>query len=286
MALSGLARSSFQKLRGTTALFQAECVHESRVWAQKWPLTKRPLFISLGAAALRTSKSSCPSDGVASAVSSSEKEPFRIKSFCPQSTRTRFWRLCQLSEKAFFYFVIEIPDSYCLSLIFGICLQPEQSESVSVFSFPRGSRLTDVRITHTISRWFPAPERTVQLTELHPLSPGPGLVLCGFSGFCKAEPLMKKTVLKRSVAPGLIVEFQHSPAGERTASQRREQAPDETSVYCSLSWEEYSCYRFQDFLSPGASSLQLCPSQIQPHRPTHPLGRKSWGLGAAEHLLS
>uniref|UniRef100_A0A8D0IJF2 Cilia- and flagella-associated protein 410 n=1 Tax=Sus scrofa TaxID=9823 RepID=A0A8D0IJF2_PIG len=57
-----------------------------------------------------------------------------------------FWRLCQLSEKAFFYFVIEIPDSYCLSLIFGICLQPEQSESVSVFSFPRGSRLTDISI--------------------------------------------------------------------------------------------------------------------------------------------
>uniref|UniRef100_A0A8D1Q9D7 Cilia- and flagella-associated protein 410 n=1 Tax=Sus scrofa TaxID=9823 RepID=A0A8D1Q9D7_PIG len=63
-----------------------------------------------------------------------------------------------------------------------------------------GSRLTDVRITHTISRWSPAPERTVQLTELHPLSPGPGLVLCGFSGFCKAEPLMKKTVLKRSIS--------------------------------------------------------------------------------------
>uniref|UniRef100_A0A8D1UTF2 Cilia- and flagella-associated protein 410 n=1 Tax=Sus scrofa TaxID=9823 RepID=A0A8D1UTF2_PIG len=57
-----------------------------------------------------------------------------------------FWRLCQLSEKAFFYFVIEIPDSYRLSLVFGICLQPEQSESVSVFSFPRGSRLTDISI--------------------------------------------------------------------------------------------------------------------------------------------
>lgn len=63
-----------------------------------------------------------------------------------------------------------------------------------VFSFPRGSRLTDVSIVLITSKWSLVPKRIVQVTGPHSSDPGPSL-LCSFSSFCRAALLMKRKVL-------------------------------------------------------------------------------------------